>query len=375
VTLVLPNGVSQIKVGDLTSAICAEFTQNEFLVYRPRIDATEKYIKALSLSKAKLIPWAHVTPSPRHLRILADTRSVVGLIALGNRQALSWVDHPIAKKTIVIQNGQYPAILKSDVTLKTNITYLGALVPQKGFHVLAEAWPRLSLDFPNLRLQVIGSGNLYDKNVQLGQLEVATQSYEAKILRALGESSKTVSFLGKISAAKKAEIIASTFIGIANPTGLTENCPASALDFQAAGVPVIAGKKYGMIDTVLNGTTGILVRNKRGLEKSITWLIENDRMRNEFSKNAIEYVNTNFNFDFIVNQWADFLMCGQKQGASKKLNKITSISLSEKFSILNSFYFRKILFREPPISLVEVKAATKTKLRMLQKMVHLKKQI
>ena len=359
----LAAGLELLVVSNLESAMKLGLLDNQFLVFRPKIDPDAPYLESLLTTKAKLIAWTHVTPSHTHLRLLARSRSVAGVVALGNRQALSWVDNPVAKKTVVIQNGQYPAILQADVMNKKKISYLGALVPQKGFHVVAKAWPRVSQEFPELKLQVIGSGNLYDRNTNLGKRQFAAPTYEAEIVKALGTSISSVDFLGRVSAERKAIEIAESFIGIANPTGFTENCPAAALDFQAAGVPVIAGKKYGLIDTVQDKSTGVLIKTRNNLERQIIALIKDDQRRLQYSQNALSFVQKDFNFTQISNQWHEFLRSLEQKSMKSNIYKKPVVNLTERMAIINLQIFRILGSKFPPFSIVE----GKTKLRTLQK--------
>jgi glycosyltransferase involved in cell wall biosynthesis len=294
-------------------------------------------IEVYKRSRAKLLAWTHVTPSPSHLRILSTYDSVSAVVALGNRQFYNWVDNPVALKTFIIQNGQYPAQIKRQDSDEILITFLGALVPQKGFHALARVWPEVSKKHKNVKLNVIGSGNLYRHSEILGKNGLADPSYESKIFDLLGTSITSVKFYGKVSARQKADLISTSTLGVVNPTGNTENCPASVLDFQAAGVPVISAHKNGLIDTVVHGETGILIKKQRHLAGQIEKLLTNRDLQARFGTRAVEYVEENFKFDLIVGQWLTMLESLTRNHRRIQPRFSECISVAEIMATLNSY--------------------------------------
>lgn len=361
--LVLHPMINFNPVDSFEQAALAPFISNEFLVFRPTINASNEVSATYAQTKAKLIAWTHVTPSPHHLRMLARMESVKGIVALGNRQYFSWVDNPAAKKTYVIQNGQYPASIQADFNAKKYITYLGALVPQKGFHLLAEAWPKVISKCKDIELLVIGSGNLYNADSKLGLLNLADPIYEKEIIRLLGNSISSVQFLGKVSAEEKAQAIAESYIGIVNPTGATENCPAAALDFQAAGVPVISANKYGLIDTVMHNRTGILIGKSKHLSKTIINLFLDDAKHSELSRNARQYVRNSFDFRRIVHEWEIFLFALQAGSVGRRPRFRETRNVSEILALSNSKILYHIQNKWNLPSLVEYKTCLKCLLK------------
>ena len=358
--------VNYIFSTDIIEAILSDSVADHYFVYRSRIDIDELFMAAITKTKAKVIAWMHVTPSPKHLLTLAASKQVCGVVSLGNRQFFSWFDNPIAKKTVVIQNGQYPPLIFSRSPSR-NVAYLGALVPQKGFHVLAKAWPSVVKRYPDLRLKVIGSGALYNKGAKIGPNGWAEPAYEKQILDLLGSASSSVDFLGKVSAIEKAELIADTYLGIVNPTGNTENCPASALDFQAAGVPVIAAKKYGLIDVVSHKQTGFLVRRERNLSRTIKAFYDEKNSRMEYSRNAINFVENKFDFSKIVNSWIDFFTQIEQGTILGRNGRGKPVNFSERITILNVFLFKMFGKENPPFSVVELKSTLKSNVKKLMK--------
>jgi glycosyltransferase involved in cell wall biosynthesis len=261
--------------------------------------------KALNTPGLKAVAWMHIDPLPAALRELSTFESIKAFVALGDRQLIRYLNSPISKKLIRIRNGQYFSGRIRLQNSEMNITYIGALVPQKGFHFLAKAWPFVIAHYPHATLNVVGSGNLHNYKLNSLGKAVARDDYFSQILSLLGNSADSVRFHGRVSAEAKEQIVLRTLIGIVNPTGNTENCPASALDFQAAGVPVIAGKKRGNIDVIQNRRTGWLIPiSPRSLGKKIVNVLGQDATYvNSMSERCISFVKSDFDFPKIVKEW------------------------------------------------------------------------
>ena len=338
--LKLLSGIENIRVRNFDESLSLTQIASEFYIFRPTINLSELTIKNLKKTPAKLIAWMHVTPSVNTLRTLSKIEAVRGVVALGNRQSFSWIDNPISNKTYVIKNGQFPSKIPATKFEKKYITYLGALVPQKGFHVLAKAWPEIAACNPHLELRVIGSGNLYDNSLKLGTLKISDQKYERKIVALLGDSISSVNFLGKLSAGEKSIEISKSYLGIVNPTGNTENCPAAALDFQSAGIPVVGANKYGIIDTVQHKQTGYLIKREKDLAKTINWLVEKEFRRDFYASNTVNFVVQEFNFDKIILNWIEF-MNKLDVGYIRQWHTFSeTVNFGEKMALINSYVTR-----------------------------------
>ncbi len=334
----VPNSLNFKRVNNLVEAIEYAEQIDAILVFRPTINLDKALAQKLFSSNAELIAWAHVNPSQKTLRILGKARSVKKVVALGGRQYMTWIDNPVARKAIIIKNGQYlPKPHGFKYSEPKYVTYLGSIVPQKGFHLLAKIWPEVHKQNPDLRLKVIGSGSLYDPNAQMGKFGIADERYESLFMNYLGKSISSVDFLGKINAEEKNQIVSNSFIGIANPSGNTENCPASALDFEAYGVPVVSVYKLGLIDTVDNMRTGVLVRNYKRIPKALNKLINDTHFRNELSENCLNYLNTNFNFANIVNEWIGLFSFKSSAEKYRQISFFNTCNLKEKTAYLLSY--------------------------------------
>ena len=240
-------------------------------------------------------------------------------------------DHPIIYKSHRIFNGfditDYKP--KNKIAKNSNtVAYIGSLVPTKGFHWLAQAWPNVLKKKPNAKLIVMGTGKLYDDSAKLGKWGVAEEGYEGKYIRPYlsnkeGEPHPSVDFKGLVGV-EKIEIMQHVDVGVINPSGKSENCPGSALEFQAAGTPVVSSAKKGILDTVLHNHTGLLGKNIRDLSDNIIKLLSTSDLAYRYGCNAINFVDDKFNWEKIIGEW-DHLFNILKNG-----NKI-DISAIENF--------------------------------------------
>lgn len=344
--------------------------KHEFvLVYRPTINFDPLLLQKLKTTEASVVAWAHVGPSQETLRTLSELASIKKVVALGERELISWFDNPVIRKSVLIRNGHHIPKFHTDRNPDADVvTYIGSLVPQKGFHLLAEVWPHILKLQPSLRLNVVGSGNLYSNVTGLGRLGIAAPDYEDLIIRNLGDSINSVKFLGKLGGEEKNSIVASSFIGVINPSGNTENCPLSALDFQSLSVPVLSAKKFGVIDTVRDGKTGLLFRNYNQLPKIIDLLVRNPSIRETLSANCKPFIEERFNFHDVSKQWDCLFDNLSNAETTTKFLIRDAVSIHEFLTIINGNFLLLINYRLRWFTIQEIKSSAKRTIRSLQRL-------
>ena len=302
----LPKGIKQIVVRDFPAAYKASSEHGiDFLIFRPRRNISEE-IRAMAPNRTRLIPWLHITPKREYLDWLANTPTIHRVIFVGDDQRMRTFDNKVFRKSSTIYNSSSGTYQCSRVRSRNSVVYIGALVPRKGFHILAKAWARVREEVPDANLYVIGSGDLYDKNTQLGPLQLAVASYEDKFVKLLGGKSRFgdigVYFLGNLGIEKR-HIIESATVGVVNPSGLTENCPMSVVEFYQSGIPVVSSRKYGMRDMILSGQTGILCRSSSQLSKSLIKFLNGSHISETLGRNGMEFAKKRFAPEVIVEDW------------------------------------------------------------------------
>jgi len=233
------------------------------------------------------------------------------MVCVGHEQLDEIKDHPIARKSTYIVNPVDTKNTVPDPSISKNlksVVYLGALVPVKGFHLLAEAWPKVIKQVPDAHLTVIGTGSLYGEQ-KLGAWGIASEEYEAKhiipyLATTEGTPHPSVTFAGRLGVEKNA-ILQRALIGIPNPSGVTETSCISALEFQVFETAVVTGAYRSLLDSVLDKKTGLLGRTIDDLANNIVTLLKNPSYAIELGQNGRKFMADIHDFSVVVPQWID----------------------------------------------------------------------
>lgn len=263
-------------------------------------------------NNTKLIPWAHNFIKRSELTELANNPLVSRIICVSREQLNMYRDHKAFLKSVYIYNGmpvKYLKTLLPSIPLYKDrpyeVTYIGSIVPFKGFHILAEAWKDVIKVFPQAKLNVIGSGKLYDRTSKLGRYGIAEEEYEKQFMPALtdneGKIIPSVHFWGVLGIEKN-EILKRTRVGVPNPSGVSETFCITALEMQAMGALVTTINYGGLKDTVFH--TGILYNNSKELAASIITLLQ--RKENHI-QDFYKFMEEHFSFEHVTKDWIDFI--------------------------------------------------------------------
>lgn len=261
----------------------------------------------------KIIIRMGLLPSPSILRRLNSSPIIVRVIAVEHETSEILRDHQIIRKMSVVRNGiSMVPYLNIEQSQKNGqeIVYLGSLVPQKGFERLAKCWPKVLLKFPNARLHVIGSGLLYDRSKLMGKWGVASEDFERKVIRKYlssedGSVHPSILFHGSMGR-EKVEIFKKCIVGVANPTGQTETFCISAVEMQAAGLPVIAGANIAFHDNIV-GESGVLVTSDSEFLNALINVLSDKTRLLRMSKAAKAYAKARYDFKTIAAEWASLI--------------------------------------------------------------------
>jgi len=309
ITDLLPKKFHAEKVEDLTDAALKAKKDNcDLFIFRPTQDNEGiEFLENLKKIQIKTIAWAHNTPF-KLLRKLAFNQYILRYVNVGKEQYDMLRDHPIIYKSAMIYIGFDPKnYIPSEPVNKTkSVVYIGSLIPVKGFHALAKVWKEVLAKVPDAKLEVIGTGKLYVRNSKLGEWGIADESYESIFRPYLsdekGNKLDSVIFHGLLGK-EKIPIMQKAMVGCPNPTGKSENCPASALELQACGTPVVSGAFWGLLDTVANQKTGLLGKTDDEFVENIVFLLKDEGRARTFGQNGIEFVNEKFDYKRISTHW------------------------------------------------------------------------
>ncbi len=162
--------------------------------------------------------------------------------------------------------------------LENEIVFLliGAIWRPKGFHIAIKAFKRVSALYSNSILLVCGEGR-NSEEVNL-----------IKLVKSAGLENK-VRFLGVMPYSELPSIYNAADIFLM-PSLMSEGQAYTLIEAMSCGLPVIATRRGGNIETVEDA--GILVRpgDTNSLAKNMVKLAENERLRQEFSEKARERV-------------------------------------------------------------------------------------
>ncbi|KGN32543.1 glycosyl transferase family 1 [Knoellia sinensis KCTC 19936] len=193
----------------------------------------------------------------------------------------------------VIHNGT-DAVPLDDTprSLNPSLIVLGRLVPQKRVEIAMRAVAELSHDYPDITLDVVGSG------WSLPHLE--------DIARDLGVE-KHVTFHGHVSEEEKHELLARAWVH-AMPS-LKEGWGLVVVEAGVHGTPTVAFTEAGgPTDSIVHDRTGLLVDGGQSeFTAAIRSLLDDDELRERMSAEVSTWVRQ-FHWDETVEKWERLLL-------------------------------------------------------------------
>lgn len=335
-----PCGIRDVIVDDYMSAItCSKENNDEFLVFWT--DGNSKLVELVNQCKVNGILWAHNNLTGDVVKAATKSDYIKRVVFVGQEEYDRYIDDDIIKKSVMIYNiFDSFRFSKREFVKDNNVVFMGSLVPDKGFHVLASVWKEVVNECPDANLYVIGSGKLYNRNNSLGDLGIAEKRYEDKFANYILENNQvmpSVHFMGTLGK-EKLEILKKAKVGVINPTGKSETFGISAIEMEALGIPVIGAKKNGLFDTIIDGKTGYLIANKTQLKKRIISLLLNDEKNKQFGENAKVFADSMFSSADISSKWNEMFIKAQ--------NGIKQDYIKPSKHILNNGKILRILNRQ-----------------------------
>lgn len=184
-------------------------------------------------------------------------------------------------RTTVVYNAVNPELFSpgSDSGSPLTVLSVGNLIPIKGHDTLVKAIALLSAEFPELRLEVIGTGP------ELARLQ------ELIALLNLGER---VRFLGRQSRTQVPDAMRRCTV-FALPSRY-EGLGCVYLEAMSVGKPVIGCRGQGISEVIQHGTNGFLVgpENERELALALAILLRDERLRRNLGTAAHDTILDRF---------------------------------------------------------------------------------
>lgn len=286
---------------------CVEMAKKDKIdILLATVGHTMELSKEITDKKLKTVIWIHNWIRNELLNELAENNMFKRAIFLGDEHYDRYYDHRVIRKAVIIPNMFNTESYEiRNNNLEKNVTYVGGLVNSKGFDALAKCWKQVIAKVPSANLYVIGTGTLYGTNMKMGKLGIADEKFESifapHITDETGKVLPSVHFMGLVGS-EKADIYKKTKVGIVNPTGRTEVCPISALEMEAAEIPVISKRTNGLPD-VVEKDTGVLINKEKELADTIVKLLQDDHLNEKLGKHARKLVEDKFSPTKIVEIW------------------------------------------------------------------------
>ncbi len=181
---------------------------------------------------------------PEVLDVICD-----GIVCVSHAQKEKLVSEGAPEhKMTVVHNGVDFSIFNPSPPSKHNarrLVFAGALVPDKGLHLLISAFADLKPKYPDLELEVFGSSSLWSRTDYLNTEQLAAQ-FPGLI------------FHGKRTQHEIADGFRRSGICVV-PSIWFDPYPLISLEAQACGTPVVAFRMGGLPEGIINGKTGVVV--------------------------------------------------------------------------------------------------------------------
>lgn len=149
----------------------------DYLVIRG--NASDADLRLIEKSSVSVITWSHNFETAKFLKEVVRLPQIEANVCVGQQQLDRLRDHDAFSKSCVMDNCVCAPAISKATSNERSVCFMGSIVPAKGFHILAQAWPRIVKQVPDAVLKVIGSGDLYAGKIgAFGKLGLAEKSYE-----------------------------------------------------------------------------------------------------------------------------------------------------------------------------------------------------
>lgn len=280
--------------------------------------------------KLEFYIWAHNIVGEYILNKCLTLSCIKKIICVSQSQMLGFKDHPSILKACYIYNiilFKEKDFYRSRINSRDqhNVVYMGCIRPDKGFHVLAKAWPFIILNVPDAQLYVIGNGQLYGNNVALGKYRIATQEYEEVFMPYLtdkeGKVLPSVHFLGLLGD-EKYDIMGKCKVGVPNPTNSTETFCISGVEMELMGCSVTTLRLPVYEETQMNNH--YLFDNE---EQIADYIIHRLKDVPDNFEDLYNFVTNKFAIEKIISKWEQLIKTGDVENMNKPERVKRSIKL------------------------------------------------
>jgi len=244
--------------------------------YINELNYNKWFKKIISLVLNRLRLWDRLAADRVDL-FVANSKTVQKRIAKYYRRESTLIYPPVETTKFNLSNRDF----NNEKNLATNYFLIGCrLTPYKRVDVVIEAFKFLG---PDYKLKIFGDG------------------VDAERLKRLAEGASNIEFLGRISEESKPKLFAEALAFI-NPQ--EEDFGITVVESMAAGRPVIAYRKGGATETVVEGKTGIFFDKQT--PEAVAGVIKEFKTEN-FNSEEIKASAEKFSILSFKNQISEFI--------------------------------------------------------------------
>lgn len=213
-------------------------------------------------------------------------------VSNAQRDKLALEGAPIERMT-VIHNGVDFEIFKPsppEMHDPNRLVFLGALVADKGLHLLIEAFINLKPRYPKLELDVFGSSSLWSRAEYLNIEELKGALPELR-------------FHGNVSQREAANALATAGICVV-PSIWFDPFPLTSLEAQACGTPVVAFNVGGLAEGIAHNSTGCIVDevSQEALTITLDALLSDPKRLHFMSENCTSWTAQRFSWEGVISK-------------------------------------------------------------------------
>jgi glycosyltransferase involved in cell wall biosynthesis len=228
-----------------------------------------------------------------------------------------------------VEVGGPPTTRGADGTVR--LLHVGRISPEKGHHVLVEALNAVVREHPQVRLTVVGEESPIPLEWLVGissdpvirdLRRFYSSSYLETVKRAMTpELAERVTFTGRLDYSEISRHYASADV-LVFPS-FFESMGMPPVEAMAAGLPVIATPVGGVVESVRDGATGVLVPrdDARGLARAISELVEVPDRRAELGAAGYARALKHFSWDGVTAALERTLMSVAVPQASRRADQ------------------------------------------------------
>lgn len=302
----LPEGVANRVIGTREELPDAS-VGSRILIVPQDTDPEMPFYDILDRCKGvDIIHWTHNFLFAEIADRVAQSSDIKANVFVSKQLYDFYTDHPIIFKSRPIFNMVPDADApERGLPERPEVTFMGQILESKGFITLMEMWQEISRQRPDALLNIIGGGNLYNRDAKLGPLGIADEYTEGKfrkyVLDSEGKMRHDIRFMG-ILGREKYDVFARSTVGIVNPRASTETFGMGIVEMASARLPVVTRKWNGHPDTAIDGMSALLGYTKKQMVKKVLRLIDDRALNLRLGEEAKRLVKR-FDGREIVGQW------------------------------------------------------------------------